>query len=103
MATQSTKHRGQAAGLLGVVAFFSALFALLLTRSITDPYVVIQGLIGLLGIGVYLGTNLGEMGQQFTGRGSFYNVITAVFGIVLVAALAGVNYIAVKKPKQWDL
>ncbi len=103
MATQSSKHRGQAAGLLGLVAIFSALFALLLTRSPTDPYVVIQGLIGLAGIAFYFATNAGDMGNQFTGRGSFYGLISVVFGIVLVAALAGVNYIVIKKPKQWDL
>src|SRR2546430_14528305 len=102
MATQAMKRRGQAAGLLGVVALISAAFALILTRSVTDPYVLVQAVIGLLGVAFYLATNLGEMGQQFTGRGAFYNVVSAVLGAVLVAALAGVNYIAVKKPKQWD-
>jgi len=97
------KHLGQKAGLLGVVLLFSSLFALLLMRSLADPFVAIQGVLGLAGIGFYLATNLRDMGEQFTGRGSFYSTISAIFAVLLVALLVGVNYIAVKKPKQWDL
>ena len=102
MATNTMKQRGQAAGLLGVVALFGAAFAFLLTRSPTDAYVLVEGAIGLVGIGLYLATNLSDMGQQFGTRGSFYGATTAIFGVLLVAVLAGVNYIVVKKPRQWD-
>src|SRR6266850_3264694 len=103
MATQTTKHYGQAAGLLGVVALFSALWALFLTRSLAGAYVIVPLVLAISGIAFYLATNLREMGDQFTGRGSFYNTISAVFAVLLAGVLVAVNYVAVKKPKQWDL
>ena len=42
-------------------------------------------------------------GQRPLGRGAFYGAISVLTGLVLLAALVGVNYIAVKKPKTWDL
>src|SRR5204863_6424261 len=65
-------------------------------------YVIVPAVIAVAGIAFYFATNVGEMGDQFTGRGSFYNTISAVFAVLLVAVLVGVNYIVVKKPKQWD-
>ena len=103
MATQIMKHRGQAAGLLGVVAFFSAVWAAFLTRSVSDPYVLVPFVLAVAGIGLYVATNLGELGEQLTGRGSFYGVLSAVFAVLVVGALIGVNYIAARRPKQWDL
>src|SRR5262249_19719375 len=53
-----------------------------------------------LGIAFWLVTNRGD---NPLGRGAFYGAVSAVSGLVLVAALAGINYIVVKKPKSWDL
>jgi len=103
MANNTNKHRGQAAGLLGLVSFFSALWALFLTKSVIDPYVIVPLVLAAGGLVIYLVTNAGEMGQQFTGRGSFYNVMSAIFGVLLVGALISANYIAARRPKQWDL
>ena len=103
MASDTNKHRGQAAGLLGLVSFFSALWALFLTRTLVDPYVIVPLVLAAAGLVIYLVTNAGQMGTQFTGRGSFYNVMSAVFGVLLVGALISANYIAARRPKQWDL
>jgi ABC-type uncharacterized transport system involved in gliding motility auxiliary subunit len=98
------KHKGQAAGLFGAVALASAMFSwLFITARFADPIVWVQLLLGVAGIGVYLATNLDSLGQQVTGRGTFYGVVSAVSAVVVVAVLAGVNYIVVKKPKTWDL
>src|SRR5438067_1306286 len=98
MATSINKTRGKAAGLVGVVALFSALFSLLITQRASDAFVWVQGLVGLVCLGFYLATNLGDLGTKLTGRGTFYNVVSGVSALVLLAALVGINYIAVKKP-----
>ena len=43
------------------------------------------------------------MGTQLGGRGTFCGVVSAGTAVIVVGALAGLNYIAVKKPKTWDL
>jgi ABC-type uncharacterized transport system involved in gliding motility auxiliary subunit len=100
----TAKHQGQVAGLFGAVALASALFCwLFITPRFSDPYVWVQLALGIVGIGVYLATNLDSLGQQVTGRGAFYGIVSAVTAVVVVGVLVGVNYIAVKKPKTWDL
>jgi ABC-type uncharacterized transport system involved in gliding motility auxiliary subunit len=100
----TTKQKGQAAGLFGAVALFSALFSwFFITGRFADPYVVVQVALGLAGVAFWLATNRHDLSDQVLGRGTFYGTVSAIAGVVLVAALAGVNYIAVKKPKSWDL
>ena len=100
----TTKQRGQAAGLFGAVALFSALFSwLLITGRFADPYVVVQAVLGVAGVAWWLLTNRNDLSDQVLGRGTFYGTVSAIAGVVLLAALVGVNYIAVKKPKSWDL
>lgn len=100
----TTKQRGQAAGLFGAVALFSALFSwLLITGRFTDPYVLVQLVLGAAGVAFWLVTNRHDLSDQVLGRGTFYGTVSAIAGAVLFAALVGVNYIAVKKPKSWDL
>jgi gliding motility-associatede transport system auxiliary component len=98
------KQKGQAAGLFGAVAVLSALFSwLFITGRFADPYVWMQLALGVLGIVAYLATNLDSLGTQLGGRGMFYGVVSGATGLIVIAALVGLNYIAVKKPKTWDL
>ncbi len=100
----TTKQQGQAAGLFGAVALFSAFFSwFFITNRFADPYVFVQVILGVLGLVGYFATNRGSLGDQLTGRGTFYGAVSAVSGSVLILALVGVNYIVVKKPKSWDL
>ena len=100
----TTKQKGQAAGLFGAVALFSALFSwLFIAGRFSDPYVFVQLIFAVLGLGFWLATNRHDLSDQVLGRGTFYGTVSAVSALVLVAALAGVNYIAAKKPKTWDL
>src|SRR5205823_1334965 len=88
----------------GAVALFSAIFSwLFITGRFADPYVWVQLALGVAGIAAYFVTNLDSLGQQLAGRGIFYGAVSAATAAVLIAALVGLNYIAVKKPKTWDL
>src|SRR5437868_5581512 len=64
---------------------------------------LVQLAIGVVGIAAFFWLYLPYLGQQFTGRGSFFLLTSVVSALVVTAALVGVNYIAVKKPKSWDL
>jgi ABC-type uncharacterized transport system involved in gliding motility auxiliary subunit len=95
------KNWGRIAGLFGVVVLFSAVFNwLFVTGSVASLGVIARLAAGIVGIAFWLVTNRGE---NPLGRGAFYGAVSAVSALVLVGALAGVNYIAVKKPKSWDL
>jgi ABC-type uncharacterized transport system involved in gliding motility auxiliary subunit len=97
----SLKNWGRIAGLFGLVVLFSAVFNwLFVTGSVASATVIARLAVGVAGIGLWLVTNRGD---KPLGRGAFYGAVSAVSGLVLVAALVGVNYIAVKKPKSWDL
>ena len=98
------KQQGQAAGLFGAVALFSALFCwFFIAGRFSHPAVWIQLVLGVAAIAAYLVTNLDSLGTQLAGRGTFYGVISAATTLIVVVALAGLNYIAVKKPRTWDL
>jgi ABC-type uncharacterized transport system involved in gliding motility auxiliary subunit len=95
------KAWGRIGGLFGTVVLFSAVFNwLFVTGSIASAAVIVRLVLGAGGIAFWLVTNRGE---HPLGRGAFFGTVSALSALVLVAALAGVNYIAVKKPKSWDL
>jgi ABC-type uncharacterized transport system involved in gliding motility auxiliary subunit len=95
------KAWGRLGGLFGLVVLFSAVFNwLFVTGSIASAGVIVRLVLGVGGIAFWLITNRGE---HPLGRGAFYGTVSAVSGLVLVAALVGLNYIAVKKSKSWDL
>jgi ABC-type uncharacterized transport system involved in gliding motility auxiliary subunit len=95
------KNWGRIAGLFGVVLLFSAVFNwLFVTGSVASAGVIVRLAVGIVGVAFWLATNRGE---NPLGRGAFYGVVSAVSALVLIGALVGVNYIAVKKPKSWDL
>ena len=94
---------GRIAGLLGLVALLSSGFAFLVTGRFADPFVWLQLAVALAAICIYAATNLRQMRDNLTGRGALYGTVSVVGALALLAALAGVNYIAVKKPKSWDL
>src|SRR5882672_1417575 len=94
---------GRIAGLLGLVALLSSGFAFLVTGRFAVPFVWVQLAVALAAICIYAATNLRQMRDNLTGRGALYGTVSVVGALALLAALAGVNYIAVKKPKSWDL
>ncbi len=98
------KQQGQAAGLFGAVTLFSALFCwLFIAGRFSHPAVWIQLVLAVGAIAIYLMTNLDSVGTKLTGRGTFYGALSAATAAIVILALGGLNYIAVKKPKTWDL
>jgi ABC-type uncharacterized transport system involved in gliding motility auxiliary subunit len=95
------KNWGRIAGLFGMVVLFSATFNwLFVAGTVASAGVIVRLALGVAAIAFWIATARGE--NRF-GRGTFYGGVSAVSGLVVIAALAGVNYIAVKKPKTWDL
>jgi ABC-type uncharacterized transport system involved in gliding motility auxiliary subunit len=95
------KAWGRIGGLFGTVVLFSAVFNwLFVTGSIASAAVIVRLVLGAGGIAFWLITNRGE---HPLGRGAFFGTVSVVSALVLVAALAFANYLAVKKPKSWDL
>jgi ABC-type uncharacterized transport system involved in gliding motility auxiliary subunit len=95
------KNWGRIGGLFGAVMLFSAVFNwLFVSGTIAATPVIVRLVVGVGGLAFWLVTNRSE---RPLGRGAFYGTVSAVSALVLFAALAGINYVAAKKPKSWDL
>ena len=97
----TTPQRGQIVGLFGAVALGSALFSWFLTENLKDGWVVAQLVLAIAAVAAWAITNRGKLAGQVGGRGAFYGVTSTVTVLVLAAGLAGLNYMAVKKPDSW--
>jgi ABC-type uncharacterized transport system involved in gliding motility auxiliary subunit len=86
-------------GMVGVVALVSAAFNALFVTGNHGTGVVVRLAVGVAAVAFWLTTTRGEHGF---GRGAFYGAASVVSAVVLLGALTGLNYIAVKKPKTWD-
>ena len=95
------KNWGRIGGLFGAVVLFSAVFNwLFVTGTVASAAVITRIVLGVAGLAFWLVTNRRD---QPLGRGAFYGTVSAVSALVLLAALVGINYVAVKKAKTWDL
>ena len=98
----NTRTLGKILGALGLVALLSAPYTYFVTTGSPWMSAVKAGL-GVLLIGAYFATNLGEFGQFASRRSTFYLVSTIATVLVVLVALVAVNYVVVKKGKSWDL
>jgi len=87
-------------GILGITALLSALNTGLFIAGPRDPRTWVQIVIGVAGVAAYLWVNVGRMRERFTGRGAFFLLSSVVTGALVVAALGGLNYLAVKKAED---
>lgn len=97
-----TSTLGKILGAFGLVALLSSPF----TYFLTAHSLWLAGgkaVVGLLLLGVYFATNVSELGQFGSRKGTFFFASTAVMAIVVLGGLVAVNYIAAKKNKTWDL
>jgi len=95
------KAWGRIGGLFGTVVLFSAVFNwLFVTGSIASAAVIVRLVLGAGGIAFWLISNRGE---HPLGRGAFYGSVSVGMTLIIVLIVVAVNYIAVKKPKSWDL
>jgi ABC-type uncharacterized transport system involved in gliding motility auxiliary subunit len=97
----NVKLMGRVAGMFGLVVLFSAVFNwLFVTGSIAAPQVLIRLGLAVAGIAFWL---VATRDEKRLGRGVFFSTVSFVSTLVLIAALVAVNYIAVKKPRSWDV
>ena len=97
----NVKHLGRIAGMFGIVAFLSAVFNwLFVSGTITAVPVLVRAALAAGGIAFWL---IATREEKRMGRGAFYGTMSAVVTCAILAVLVGVNYIAVKKGRSWDL
>src|SRR5690606_35213992 len=91
-----------ALGWLGVVL---VVIAVIIRFSRPDLFQWSQGLAlaGLIITLLYALTQWRDIAQAFTGRDARYGSIAATSVLVLLAILVGVNWIANRQNKRWDL
>jgi len=98
----NTRTLGKILGALGLVALLSAPYTYFVTTG--SPWMAAaKAVLGVLLIGAYFATNLGEFGQFASRRSTFYLVSTVATVLVVLVALVAVNYVVAKKGKSWDL
>jgi ABC-type uncharacterized transport system involved in gliding motility auxiliary subunit len=106
MATNNAGNRqfGSAMGTLGLVAFIATLYAkIFIIPEFTNPAILVMAAITVVALAIYFATNFRSLGDKFGGRGALFLTTTAISAALLAGALGAANYIAVKKPKTWDL
>jgi ABC-type uncharacterized transport system involved in gliding motility auxiliary subunit len=91
-------------GIFGLVTLLSAInTGVFMGAGLRSPLTWVQIVLGVAGIAAYLWVNMRRVRDRFSGRGAFFLASSFITGALVVAALAGLNYLAVKKPKTWDL
>lgn len=84
----------------GIALLVSALAG---TIVVGGTAAVVQAVLGLAALAFYFATNRGALGRTFAGRATLFYGASAVTAILLVAALAALNFVAVRKKVSWDL
>lgn len=89
-------------GWLGVALVFGAVVVRFRRPELVDWW---RGLAiaGLVVVGLYLATQWREIAQTFSRRQARYGALTATSVLLVIALLAGINYVATRNSKRWDL
>ncbi|HEX8701629.1 MAG TPA: Gldg family protein [Myxococcaceae bacterium] len=98
----STSTIGKILGALGLLLLLSSPFTLFLTSG-SVALTAGKAVVGLALLGVYFATNLKQFGQLATRRSSFFFGTSALVAVGTLGALVGLNYLAFKQNKSWDL
>jgi ABC-type uncharacterized transport system involved in gliding motility auxiliary subunit len=98
----STSTIGKILGALGLLLLLSSPFTLFLTSG-SVALTAGKAVVGLALLGVYFATNLKQFSQLATRRSSFFFGTSALLAVVTLGALVGLNYLAFKQNKSWDL
>jgi ABC-type uncharacterized transport system involved in gliding motility auxiliary subunit len=97
-----SKTIGRVIGPLGALFVLFALFARLLITGEFNWIVWTQLALGLAGLGVWAATAFDDARNVATGRGTLYVATSVVAAVLVVAILGALNFVAVKKKKEWD-
>jgi ABC-type uncharacterized transport system involved in gliding motility auxiliary subunit len=98
----STSNVGKILGALGLLLLLSSPFTLFFTSG-SLVLTAVKAVAGLGLLGAYFATNFQQFGQLATRRSSSFFATTALLVGVALAGLVGINYIAFKQNKSWDL
>jgi ABC-type uncharacterized transport system involved in gliding motility auxiliary subunit len=97
-----TSTKGKILGALGLVALLSSPFTYFLTAH-SLWLAGAKAVVGLLLIGAFFATNVGELGQVASRKSSFFFGSSAALVLIVLGGLVAMNYIAAKKNTHWDL
>src|SRR5262245_11074535 len=98
----NTRTLGKILGALGLVALLSAPYTYFVTTG--SPWMAaVKAALGVILIGAYFATNLGEFGQFASRRRTFYLVSTIATVLVVLIGLLAVDHVPVKKSTSGDL
>jgi ABC-type uncharacterized transport system involved in gliding motility auxiliary subunit len=98
----SKQTLGKLLGAIGLILLLSSPFTFLITSQ-SSWLALGKLLVGVTFIGVFFATNVAQLGQFASRKSTFFFVSAAVTGVVLLALLSALNYIAAKKNVTWDL
>jgi ABC-type uncharacterized transport system involved in gliding motility auxiliary subunit len=102
--TSKTGNAGRTMGTLGLVCALAWLYSkLFIYPDFASPPLLVMAALAAIGGGVWLASNFRTLGDKFGGRGTLFLTTTSISAALVLGILGGVNYIAVKKPKSWDL
>ena len=89
-------------GWLGVALVFAAVAMRFLApeHQQGDTWLAIAGLVCTL---LYILSQWREIGRSFSGREARYGSLAAASVLVVLAILVGINYLAARQNKRWDL
>ena len=103
MNTSRTKTAGRVAGSIGLTALAVLPFAYFAVGTGWNAYFTTQAVLGGLLLAAYLWTNRAEARGLLSGRGTLYLVSSVTSSVVLLAAVAGLNFLAVRSKVEVDL
>jgi ABC-type uncharacterized transport system involved in gliding motility auxiliary subunit len=89
-------------GWAGVALVFAAVVVRFRRPDLVDWW---RGLAlgGLVVVALYLATQWREIAQTFSRRQARYGALTAASVVLVIALLAGLNYVATRNNRRWDL
>src|SRR5262245_4780041 len=89
-------------GWIGTLLVFVGV-AIRLFHPVWDQYAWWAAVAGLVCVAVYTLSQWREIGRSFSKRQARFSAMTAVSVAAVLAILVGINYLAIRRDKQWDL
>ena len=94
-------HWGRVMGPVGLVLLLASVLTIF---GAGDTWLgAINIILGAGCVTFYLVTNLGQLTSQIASRGTFYILTSALSTVLLLGAIVAANYLAITKPKSWDI
>lgn len=93
---------GKILGALGMVALCSAPYTYFISAG-SGWAAGVKALLGVMLIGGFFATNVGDLGQFASRKATFFFLNTAAMALGVLVALSALNYLVAKRGKSWDL